>query len=104
MTTLTPRRDDKASAEQSPEAGAGLEPEQERCLAQRAVGRDAAAFAELYDRHAVRVYRHIYYMVDNRCEAEDLAARPSSKHGRLSRVTRPVVCRSAAGSCVLATI
>jgi RNA polymerase sigma-70 factor (ECF subfamily) len=40
----------------------------------RAIGRDQDAFGELYDRHAVRVYRHIYYMVGNAAEAEDLTA------------------------------
>ena len=34
--------------------------------------RDQEAFGALYDRHAVRVYRHIYYMVGNAPEAEDL--------------------------------
>ena len=40
----------------------------------RAIERDQEAFGELYDRHAVRVYRHIYYMVGNAAEAEDLTA------------------------------
>jgi RNA polymerase sigma-70 factor (ECF subfamily) len=40
----------------------------------RAIRRDQDAFGELYDRHAVRVYRHIYYMVGNAAEAEDLTA------------------------------
>jgi RNA polymerase sigma factor (sigma-70 family) len=74
MTTLTRCSDAEASPEHSPEAGSVLDREQERCLVQGAIDRDAAAFAELYDRHVVRVYRHIYYMVDNRCEAEDLTA------------------------------
>lgn len=47
---------------------------EERDLVERAVQRDATAFAELYDRHVVRVYRHIYYMVNDRREAEDLTA------------------------------
>ena len=43
-------------------------------LVLRAIQRDQEAFGELYDRHAVRVYRHIYYMVGNAAEAEDLTA------------------------------
>lgn len=46
----------------------------ERTLVQRAISRDEDAFGALYDRHVVRVYRHIYYMVGNSAEAEDLAA------------------------------
>ncbi|MEX1255004.1 MAG: sigma-70 family RNA polymerase sigma factor [Dehalococcoidia bacterium] len=46
----------------------------ERTLVTRAIGRDREAFGALYDRHVVRVYRHIYYMVGNAAEAEDLAA------------------------------
>src|SRR5262245_50803508 len=48
--------------------------EEERLLAARAVERDAEAFAELYDRTVVRVYRHIYYLVNDTREAEDLTA------------------------------
>ena len=43
-------------------------------LVLRAIRRDEEAFGELYDRHAVRVYRHIYYMIGNATEAEDLTA------------------------------
>ena len=46
----------------------------ERTLVQRAIARDKEAFGALYDRHVVRVYRHIYYMVGNTAEAEDLTA------------------------------
>ncbi len=46
----------------------------ERTLVQRAVARDREAFGLLYDRHVVRVYRHIYYLVGNAAEAEDLTA------------------------------
>jgi RNA polymerase sigma-70 factor (ECF subfamily) len=46
----------------------------ERILVRRAIRRDRDAFATLYDRHVVRVYRHIYYMVGNAPEAEDLTA------------------------------
>jgi RNA polymerase sigma-70 factor (ECF subfamily) len=43
-------------------------------LVLRAIRHDQDAFGELYDRHVVRVYRHIYYMVGNAAEAEDLTA------------------------------
>jgi RNA polymerase sigma-70 factor (ECF subfamily) len=43
-------------------------------LVYRAIERDEEAFSELYDRHVVRVYRHIYYMVGNPAEAEDLTS------------------------------
>lgn len=43
-------------------------------LVLRAIRRDQEAFGELYDRHVVRVYRHIYYMVGNATDAEDLSA------------------------------
>lgn len=33
---------------------------------------DINAFATLYDRHLDRVYRHVYYRVGNRADAEDL--------------------------------
>jgi len=46
----------------------------ERTLVGRAIARDREAFGALYDRHIVRVYRHIYYMVGNAAEAEDLSA------------------------------
>ena len=43
-------------------------------LVLKAIERDHEAFGELYDRHVTRVYRHIYYMVGNAAEAEDLTA------------------------------
>ncbi|MDP9237975.1 MAG: sigma-70 family RNA polymerase sigma factor [Chloroflexota bacterium] len=43
-------------------------------LVLRAIEKDQEAFGELYDRHVVRVYRHIFYMVGNATEAEDLTA------------------------------
>ena len=46
----------------------------ERTLVERAIARDKEAYGALYDRHVVRVYRHIYYMVGNTAEAEDLTA------------------------------
>lgn len=48
--------------------------EEERLLVARAVERDAEAFAELYDRNVIRVYRHVYYLVSDIREAEDLTA------------------------------
>ena len=46
--------------------------EDERRLVGRAIARDGDAFGALYERHVVRVYRHLYYMVGQ--EAEDLTA------------------------------
>ena len=46
----------------------------ELTLVERAIGRDREAFGALYDRHVVRVYRHLYYLVGNAAEAEDLTA------------------------------
>ncbi len=46
----------------------------ERTLVDRAIKRDKEAYGALYDRHVVRVYRHIYYMLGNPAEAEDLTA------------------------------
>lgn len=46
----------------------------ERTLVTEAIGGDREAFGSLYDRHVVRVYRHLYYMVGNAAEAEDLTA------------------------------
>src|SRR5213595_3189942 len=43
-------------------------------LVVRAIARDEQAFAELYERHVVRVYRQIYYMVGSAPEAEDLTS------------------------------
>jgi len=44
----------------------------ERSVIERAVARDAEAFGELYDMHVIRVYRHIYYLINSVGEAEDL--------------------------------
>lgn len=46
----------------------------ERTLVERAIKRDREAFGALYNMHVSRVYRHIYYMVGNPAEAEDLTA------------------------------
>jgi RNA polymerase sigma-70 factor, ECF subfamily len=37
-----------------------------------AIRGDARAFAALYDRHAERVFRHVFYRVANQSDAEDL--------------------------------
>lgn len=49
-------------------------PTEECRLVERAIGGDGEAFGELYDRHAARVYRHIFYIIGSGPEAEDLTA------------------------------
>ena len=44
----------------------------EDLLVKRAVQRDREAFASLYDRHVERVYKHIYYVVYSKPDAEDI--------------------------------
>jgi RNA polymerase sigma-70 factor, ECF subfamily len=66
-----------AAAEETPDQtalDAAAKRDEERRLVERAIRRDQSAFAELYDRHVVRVYRHIYYIVGDAREAEDLTA------------------------------
>ena len=46
----------------------------ERTLVERAIKRDREAYGALYNKHVSRVYRHVYYMVGNPAEAEDLTA------------------------------
>ncbi len=70
---IHPEADDEDEAEESSEVEADPRHE-ERMLVQRAIDRETSAFAELYDRHVVRIYRHIYYMVNDAREAEDLTA------------------------------
>jgi RNA polymerase sigma-70 factor (ECF subfamily) len=69
--------------------------DEEKQLVQRAVGKDQSAFAELYDRHVVRVYRHIYYLVGDAREAEDLTAQTFLKAweaiGRYKERGAPIV-------------
>ena len=48
--------------------------EEERQLVQSAIERDAGAFAELYDRHVVSVYRYIHSLVHDTKQTEDLTA------------------------------
>jgi len=64
-----------ASSDASQQAAEGKpNRDEEKRLVLLAIVRDQSAFAELYDRHVVRVYRHIYYLVNDAREAEDLTA------------------------------
>jgi len=55
----------------SPDASAADDP-QIISLLERAVARDQAAFAELYDRYVDQVYRYVYFRTANSADAEDL--------------------------------
>ena len=44
----------------------------EQALIDAAIAGDVQAFAALYDQHLGRVYRHVYYLVGRRADAEDL--------------------------------
>ena len=44
----------------------------ESYLVEKAVKRDRASFATLYEQHVDRVYRHVYYKVSNQADAEDI--------------------------------
>lgn len=63
-----------AAGERSPSAAsypaADLD---EAVLVDRAIEGDGDAFAALYARHVDRVYRHCYYYMGNRADAEDMA-------------------------------
>jgi RNA polymerase sigma-70 factor (ECF subfamily) len=73
--TATAVETEEPETEAGSELEAGADPrEEERQLVQRAINRETSAFAQLYDRHVVRVYRHIYYLVNDAREAEDLTA------------------------------
>ncbi|HLZ68269.1 MAG TPA: sigma-70 family RNA polymerase sigma factor [Dehalococcoidia bacterium] len=52
--------------------GAYADLEAEPRLLDAAIDGDDAAFAGLYDLHLTRVYRHVFYRVGNRADAEDL--------------------------------
>jgi len=71
MTSVPSQTD---AAETETQATPPLDREEERRIVLKAVERDQEAFAQLYDRHVVRVYRHIYYMVSDSTTAEDLTA------------------------------
>ena len=44
----------------------------EDTLVRRAVQRDREAFTSLYDKYVENVYKHIYYLVPNKSDAEDI--------------------------------
>jgi RNA polymerase sigma-70 factor (ECF subfamily) len=71
MTSVPSQTD---AAETVTQATPVLDREEERRIVLKAVERDQEAFAQLYDRHVVRIYRHIYYMVSDSTTAEDLTA------------------------------
>jgi RNA polymerase sigma-70 factor (ECF subfamily) len=50
----------------------GIAPSEVEILVDRAIDGDNAAFGRLYDMHVDRVYRHVYYRVNNTADAEDL--------------------------------
>ena len=72
MTSVSSQTTD--AAEPVTQAAPAPDREEERRLVILAVERDQEAFAQLYDRHVVRIYRHIYYMVNDSNTAEDLTA------------------------------
>jgi RNA polymerase sigma-70 factor (ECF subfamily) len=74
LTSLPSRTESASENGAHPLAAAKADRDEEKRLVERAVDRDQSAFAELYDRHVVRVYRHIYYLVSDAREAEDLTA------------------------------
>lgn len=71
MTSVPSQTD---AAEPVTQAAPAPDREEERRIVLKAVERDQEAFAQLYDRHVVRIYRHIYYMVNDSNTAEDLTA------------------------------
>ncbi len=46
--------------------------ESEESVVKRAIQQDRAAFASLYDKYMDKVYRHVYYRVPTRADAEDI--------------------------------
>lgn len=46
--------------------------ESEESLVKRAIQKDSTAFAHLYDIYMDKVYRHVYYRVPTRADAEDI--------------------------------
>lgn len=70
--TDVPRPDDDHYPERPERNEARRGRVDERELVQRAIARDSAAFAQLYDRYVVRIYRHIFFLVNDHREAEDL--------------------------------
>lgn len=80
---------------ESPVSEAPLTNYDEATLVDLAVGGDANAFAELYERHVDRVYRHCYYYMGNRADAEDVAQqtflRAWQAIGRYQRSGAPIL-------------
>ena len=74
MTSVHFEAADSAGPTAGPAADGRPNRDEERALVQQAIERDTTAFADLYDRHVVRIYRHIYYLVNDAREAEDLTA------------------------------
>lgn len=68
---------------------------EEAILVQRAIGHDAEAFGKLYDMHINRLYRHVYYRVGNKADAEDLTQQVFLKAwraiGRYKKTANPFV-------------
>lgn len=58
--------------DRAPRAGPAEDTEAEAHLIDASVRGGVQAFAALYDRYVERVYRHVYYRVGNRPDAEDL--------------------------------
>jgi RNA polymerase sigma-70 factor (ECF subfamily) len=71
MTSVPSQTD---TAEPATQSAPAPDREEERRIVLRAIERDQEAFAQLYDRHVVRIYRHIYYMVSDSSTAEDLTS------------------------------
>jgi len=67
----------------------------ETMLVQRAIGYDTEAFGRLYDMHVNRLYRHVYYRVGNKADAEDLTQQVFLKAwqaiGRYKKTASPFV-------------
>ncbi|MFW6125617.1 MAG: RNA polymerase sigma factor [Chloroflexota bacterium] len=68
---------------------------EEAILVQRAIRHDAEAFGRLYDMHVDRIYRHVYYRVGNKADAEDLTQQVFLKAwlaiGRYRKMASPFV-------------
>jgi len=50
------------------------QPEADSAIVALATQGDANAFGMLYEKHAARVFRHLYYLLGNRTEADDLTS------------------------------
>lgn len=64
-------------------------------LVEAAIAGDAEAFGRLYDMHVNRVFRHAYYRVGNKTDAEDLTQRVFLKAwqaiGRYKKTASPFI-------------